>query len=94
MLHERPVARQFPLFGGTGGRAVRADAGGVQEFHAEGHAEALGGQAQQALPDAEPGPVDEGLCRLPSGPVLGRHGAQIGPIVVPPENAFDPLAQI
>ena len=64
---------------------VRTDGGAVEESHAEGDA-ALLDQAEEALPDAEPGPADEGLRRLPPGPEFGRDAPPLGAVLVPPED--------
>jgi hypothetical protein len=72
---------------------VRADAGAVEEGHAQGDA-ALLRHLQQALPDAKVAPAVEGLRRPPPRAEFGRDGAPRGAVPVPPDDRLDRAAQI
>ena len=70
-----------------------ANVGAVEKGHAEGDT-ALLDQVEQALPDPEMRPADEGLRRLPPGPELTGDTAPLGAVLVPPEDGLDRLPQV
>src|SRR4051812_38989686 len=49
---------------------------------------------EQALPDPEMRPADEGLRRLPPGPELAGDTAPLGAVLVPPKDGLDRLPQV
>src|SRR3954464_9910209 len=72
---------------------VGANGGAVEKGHAEGDP-ALLDQVEQALPDPEMRPADEGLRRLPPGPELAGDTPPLGAVLVPPEDGLDRLPQV
>ena len=72
---------------------VGANVGAVEKGHAEGDT-ALLDQVEQALPDPEMRPADEGLRRLPPGPELAGDTPPLGAVLVPPEDCLDRLPQV
>src|SRR3954469_6101702 len=75
-------------FVGAGRLLVGANGGAVEKGHAEGDP-ALLDQVEQALPDPEMRPADEGLRRLPPGPELAGDTPPLGAVLVPPEDGLD-----
>jgi hypothetical protein len=73
---------------------MRPDRGAVEKRHPKSNPQMCLHQFEQPLPDAQPRPIDEGLRRLPPGTILRRHRAPFRPILVPPQNALDPLAKV
>ena len=72
---------------------VRADAGAIQERHAQ-RDPALLGRLEQALPDPEVAPAIEGLCRHPPRAKFRRGAAPLRPVVVPPDDRLDRATQV
>jgi hypothetical protein len=88
-----PVASGRPLARSARRLLMGTDAGAVEEGHAELDA-ALLGENQQALPDTQARPADEGLGRHPPGPGLGGQGAPLGAIRVSPQDRADGSPQV
>jgi len=72
---------------------VRADAGAIEEGHAERDAAALH-EFQQALPDALLRPTDEQLRGQPPRAKLGRDAAPLGAVLMAPEDRRDRPPQV
>jgi hypothetical protein len=65
----------------------------VEKGHAKRNA-ALPNQVEQALPDAEPGPADDGLRCSPPRTKFLRDAPPLGAVLVAPEDCADRLPQI
>src|SRR5689334_25091249 len=87
------VRRPIVSFVGAGRLLMSPNIGAVEKGHAEGDT-ALLDQVEQALPDPEMRPADEGLRRLPPGPELAGDTAPLGAVLVPPEDGRDRLPQV
>src|SRR5215212_5693094 len=92
-LHSGPAPLKSPLSSGTGCFLVGPDAGAVQKGHPELDPTLLG-EEQQALPDTQVGPAEEGLSRPRPGTKLRRDGAPLGPVLMPPDDRQERAAQI
>ena len=51
-------------------------------------------KCEQAFPDAEMAPANEGLRRFPPRPEFTGDGPPLGAVLVPPENGLDRLPQV
>src|SRR3954464_344354 len=82
-----------PSFVGACRLLVGASVGAVEKGHAEGDT-ALLDPVEQALPDPEMRPADEGLRGLPPGPERAGDTPPLGAVLVPPEDGLDRLPQV
>jgi hypothetical protein len=87
------VAPACRLFGRAGCLLMGTDVAAVEACHPEWHVPLLD-QPQQAFPDPEPSPADEGLRGHPPRSQLVRYGTPLGTIVVPPKDRADRASQM
>src|SRR3954471_966906 len=92
-LHDDPAPPKSPLSSGAGRFLMRPDAGAVQKRHPKSDP-ALLGEEQQALPDTQAGPAEEGLGRPRPRPQLSRDGPPLGSILMPPDDRRQRAPQI
>src|SRR4051794_40063700 len=92
-LHDDPAPPKSPLSSGAGRFLMRPDAGAVQKRHPELDP-ALLGEEQQALPDTQARPAEEGLGRPRPRPQLSRNGPPLGSILMPPDDRRQRAPQI
>jgi hypothetical protein len=71
---------------------VRPDRCAIKKSHAQLNATLLD-PFEEAFPDAQLAPPDEGLRRPPPGHQNGRHAAPLRTILMPPDDRLDRLAQ-
>ena len=76
---------EIPLSSSARRLLMRPDAGPVEKRHPEPNT-ALLREKQQALPDTQTRPADEGLSRTRPGAKLRGNRAPLGPILMPPED--------
>src|SRR3954451_6295359 len=72
---------------------MRPDAGAVQKRHPKSDPPPLG-QEQQPLPDTQVSPANEGLSRPRPRPEVGRDGAPLGPVLMPPDDGRDCTTEV
>src|SRR3954464_15949593 len=92
-LHDDPAPPKSPLSSGAGRFLMRPDAGAVQKRHPELDP-ALLGEEQQALPDTQAGPAEEGLGRPRPRPQVSRNGPPLGSILIPTRDRRQRAPQI
>src|SRR6195952_3888358 len=96
---ERPSASRMsrsacvPFSTSSRGLLMRTNAGAIQERHPE-LPPGLLRKPQQALPDTQARPADEGLSRPRPETEVRGDGAPFGSILVTPEDGRDRAAQI
>jgi hypothetical protein len=93
VLHDRLVKLESPFSPSSGGLLMRPHAGAVEEGHSELDP-ALLHQVEQALPDAQASPANEGLSRAPTRTQLRRDSSPLGSVLMAPKAGLDRLAQI
>src|SRR3954469_16977793 len=81
-----------PFFGRPRRLVVRPDRSAVEKCHAQFKTTLLD-PFEKPFPDAQLAPADEGLRRPPPRHQIGRHAAPLRPILMPPDNCLDRLAQ-
>ncbi len=85
-LHDGRAPLLSPPFARSSRLGLSADVRSIQIGQAQLHALLVLGQGQELLPDAKPGPADEGLGRHPPGPELRRDRPPFCAVLMTPED--------